>query len=70
MQNAVTCQYLAAGADNNTHRLIVCPEIIQNSRCQKVDMKQIAYSGPKMFEATLKITRFGELTPRICTPLN
>jgi len=54
MHKAVTCQYLIARADNHSHRMIVCPEIIQNSRCQKVDMKQVAYWGPKLLEATLK----------------
>jgi len=43
MHNAVRCQYLNAGTDNHSHRLIVYPEIIQYFRCQKVDTKQIAY---------------------------
>ena len=43
MHSVVTCRCLIAGTDNHSHRLIVCPEIIQNFRCQKVDTNQIMY---------------------------
>jgi hypothetical protein len=70
MHNAVTCHYVTAGADKHSHRLTVCPEIIQNSRCQKVDMKHVAYWGPKILEATLKNYSFDELASRICVSLD